>query len=135
MKKNQIRLIGERFWNTYVTRMGAAAVAAANQRPEPDFVAPISSLTIAAGRDATLQCEVEHLGQYRVAWIHVDRQTLLTIDTHVITRNERVQVRHQNYRTWQLEIRDVRLEDGGYYMCQLNTQPMKNQVGYLDVNK
>ncbi|UYV80558.1 hypothetical protein LAZ67_19000603, partial [Cordylochernes scorpioides] len=64
----------------------------------------------------------------KVAWIHVDRQTLLTLHTHVITHNPRVSVSHTNHRTWVLEIKQVQFEDKGYYMCQINTQPMKSQV-------
>lgn len=36
-------------------------------------------------------------------------------------------------RIWQLRIRNVRKEDRGWYMCQLNTDPMKSQTGYLNV--
>ncbi|KAH6938246.1 hypothetical protein HPB50_008293 [Hyalomma asiaticum] len=69
----------------------------------------------------------------KVAWLNVDKQTLLALHTHVIVRNERIRVSHAGHRVWQLEIRDVRPDDTGYYMCQVNTRPMKNQVGYLNV--
>ncbi|KAH9369491.1 hypothetical protein HPB48_014329 [Haemaphysalis longicornis] len=69
----------------------------------------------------------------KVAWLNVDKQTLLALHTHVIVQNERIRVSHGSLRVWQLEIRDVRPEDTGYYMCQVNTRPMKNQVGYLNV--
>ncbi|CAD6999237.1 unnamed protein product [Ceratitis capitata] len=36
-------------------------------------------------------------------------------------------------RAWILKIRDVKESDKGWYMCQINTDPMKSQVGYLDV--
>lgn len=36
-------------------------------------------------------------------------------------------------RSWVLRIKDVKETDKGWYMCQINTDPMKNQVGYLDV--
>lgn len=32
----------------------------------PAFASPISSLTVAKGRDATLKCVVDNLGDYRV---------------------------------------------------------------------
>lgn len=106
---------------------------AKGQSSMPAFASPISSLTVAKGRDATLKCVVDNLGDYRVAWIHVDRQTLLTIHTHVITRNKRVSVSHHNFRTWLLHLKNVQQEDSGYYMCQINTQPMISQVGYLEI--
>ncbi|XP_071034783.1 lachesin isoform X2 [Parasteatoda tepidariorum] len=99
----------------------------------PTFAGPVSSLTVAKGRDATMKCVVDHLGDYRVAWVHVDKQTLLTIHTHVITRNKRVSVSHYNFRTWLLHLKSVEPEDSGYYMCQVNTQPMISQVGYLEI--
>ncbi|GFV53015.1 lachesin [Trichonephila clavipes] len=99
----------------------------------PTFAGPVTSLTVAKGRDATLKCVVDNLGDYRVAWVHVDKQTLLTIHTHVITRNKRVSVSHYNFRTWLLHLKYVEPEDSGYYMCQVNTQPMISQVGYLEI--
>jgi hypothetical protein len=69
----------------------------------------------------------------QVAWLRVDTQTILTIATHVITKNHRIGVSHSDHRTWYLQIRDVRESDRGWYMCQINTDPMKSQVGYLEV--
>nr|CAD7452202.1 unnamed protein product [Timema tahoe] len=68
-----------------------------------------------------------------VAWLRVDTQTILTIASHVITKNHRIGVTHSDHRTWYLHIRDVREKDRGWYMCQINTDPMKSQVGYLEV--
>jgi len=69
----------------------------------------------------------------QVAWLRVDTQTILTIATHVITKNHRIGVSNSDHRTWYLQIRDVRETDRGWYMCQINTDPMKSQVGYLEV--
>ncbi|XP_036322565.1 lachesin isoform X2 [Rhagoletis pomonella] len=68
-----------------------------------------------------------------LAWLRVDTQTILSIQNHVITKNHRIGVSHTEHRIWQLRIRDVREADRGWYMCQINTDPMKSQVGYLDV--
>ncbi|GFG32123.1 hypothetical protein Cfor_12278, partial [Coptotermes formosanus] len=68
-----------------------------------------------------------------VAWLRVDTQTILTIASHVITKNHRIGVTHSDHRTWYLHIRDIRESDRGWYMCQINTDPMKSQVGYLEV--
>ncbi|RVE47430.1 hypothetical protein evm_007940 [Chilo suppressalis] len=35
--------------------------------------------------------------------------------------------------TWLLHVSQVQQEDRGYYMCQVNTNPMISQVGYLQV--
>ncbi|KAG1674992.1 Lachesin [Nymphon striatum] len=100
---------------------------------KPQFRDRIPNLTVTVGKDATLYCTVDNLGDYKVGWIHVDKQTILTIHTHVITHNKRFSVTHQGKRRWMLHIQDVQEEDRGYYMCQINTVPMISQVGYLDV--
>ena len=33
-----------------------------------------------------LSCHVSHLGSYKVAWVRVDTQTILTIHNSIITR-------------------------------------------------
>ncbi|KAK6626599.1 hypothetical protein RUM44_009073 [Polyplax serrata] len=69
----------------------------------------------------------------KVAWLRVDTQTILTIANHVITKNHRIGVTHRDRRTWFLHIKEVRESDRGWYMCQINTDPMKSQVGYIEI--
>lgn len=69
----------------------------------------------------------------QVAWIHIDRQMILTIDRHVISRVPRFSVSHDSQQTWSLHVKNAEAEDRGYYMCQVNTNPMISQVGYLQV--
>nr|XP_034186692.1 limbic system-associated membrane protein-like isoform X1 [Osmia lignaria] len=105
-------------------------------RPElvdPNFKEPIANVTASVGREAILSCLVQDLAGYKVAWLRVDTQTILTIATHVITKNHRIAVSHSDHRTWFLHIREVRESDRGWYMCQINTDPMKSQIGYLEV--
>lgn len=52
----------------------------------------------------------------QIAWLRVDTQTILTIQTHVITKNHRMIVTHAEKRAWQLKIRDVKESDKGWYM-------------------
>ncbi|KYM77391.1 Lachesin [Atta colombica] len=73
---------------------------------------------------------LEHVG---VAWIHVGRQMLLTIHKHVVVKVPRFSVSHDNQKTWLLHINSVQQDDRGYYMCQVNTNPMISQVGFLQV--
>jgi neurotrimin len=63
-----------------------------------------------------------------VAWIKADAKAILAIHEHVITNNARLSVTHNDYNTWTLVIRSVKMEDRGQYMCQVNTDPMKMQV-------
>ncbi|XP_076354582.1 lachesin-like isoform X1 [Tachypleus tridentatus] len=100
---------------------------------EPEFAEPVRNMTVAVGRAAQLLCVVDNLGTYRVAWLRVESKTILTIHQNVITRNYRVNLSHSDHKNWILHIRDVQESDRGGYMCQINTVPMKSQVGYLDV--
>lgn len=70
---------------------------------------------------------------HQVAWMHFEQSAILTVHNHVITRNPRVSVTHDKHRTWFLHISDVREEDRGRYMCQINTVTAKTQFGYLHV--
>uniref|UniRef100_A0A182FIH1 Ig-like domain-containing protein n=1 Tax=Anopheles albimanus TaxID=7167 RepID=A0A182FIH1_ANOAL len=99
----------------------------------PDFSEPIVNISVAIGRDATFTCHVRHLGGYRVGWLKADTKAIQAIHEHVITHNPRVTVSHADQNTWNLHIKSVTEEDRGGYMCQLNTDPMKSQIGYLDV--
>lgn len=69
----------------------------------------------------------------QVAWLRVDTQTILTISNHVITKNHRIAVTHIGHRTWSLHIKYTRQSDSGWYMCQVNTDPMSSIVGFLEV--
>ncbi|XP_015113468.1 protein amalgam [Diachasma alloeum] len=99
----------------------------------PRFGKPLNNLTVSVGREAIFTCIVESLGPYKVAWLRVDTQTILTIASHVITKNHRISVTHSGHRTWSLHIRDTRETDRGWYMCQVNTDPMSSNTGFLEV--
>lgn len=63
-----------------------------------------------------------------------DDQTILSLHTRVITHNPRISVTHDdNLHTWQLHIRQLKESDRGCYMCQINTNAMKKQLGCVDV--
>ncbi|VVC96077.1 unnamed protein product [Leptidea sinapis] len=98
----------------------------------PRFVGPGSNVTVAVGRDAVFTCSVDNLQTFKVAWLRVDTQTVLTIAAHVITKNHRISVIHGD-GTWTLVLRDVTPADGGSYMCQVNTEPMMSQLHELHV--
>ncbi|XP_050436050.1 neurotrimin-like [Adelges cooleyi] len=99
----------------------------------PNFGDRMDNLTVTVGRDAILECVVESLSTFKVAWLRVDTQTILSIQSHVVTKNDRIVITQTDRRVWRLHIRNVRPSDRGFYMCQINTDPMKNQIAYLDV--
>ncbi|XP_015183590.1 PREDICTED: opioid-binding protein/cell adhesion molecule homolog isoform X1 [Polistes dominula] len=113
--------------------LAAFLVGVRTELVDPKFKEPIVNVTTPVGREAMLSCIVQDLAGYKVAWLRVDTQTILTIANHVITKNHRISVSHSDHRTWFLHIREVRESDRGWYMCQINTDPMKSQIGYLEV--
>ncbi|XP_037082484.1 limbic system-associated membrane protein-like [Pollicipes pollicipes] len=99
----------------------------------PRFVGTVQNVTVQKGREAVLSCAVENLRTYKVAWVRVDTQTILTIHRTVITRNARVTLTHGGRARWHLHIAQATEDDRGLYMCQINTDPMIAQTGYLQV--
>ncbi|UYV78504.1 hypothetical protein LAZ67_16001802 [Cordylochernes scorpioides] len=100
---------------------------------EPWFEGPVQNVTVAQGRDAQLSCTINNLGTYRAAWIKMETKAILTIHRHVITRNYRISLSHSDNRHFVLHVRNVQEWDKGGYMCQVNTVPMKSEIGFLDV--
>ncbi|XP_065577071.1 lachesin-like isoform X2 [Artemia franciscana] len=100
---------------------------------EPEFEGPIENVTVPLGRDVKLPCRVKHLGSHKVAWIFLESSAILTVQTHVITRNPRISATHEEHKTWNLHISNIQENDTGRYSCQINTPIVKTQVGYLKV--
>nr|XP_023011861.1 lachesin-like [Leptinotarsa decemlineata] len=102
--------------------------------PEPpEFLAPLENHTVTQGRDVYFTCVVNHLGSYKVAWIKSDTKAILAIHTHMVAQNPRLSVTHNGHNTWKLHVSDVQKNDSGTYMCQINTDPMRSQMGNLAV--
>ncbi|XP_066158689.1 lachesin-like [Euwallacea fornicatus] len=101
--------------------------------PEPEFLAPLENHTVTQGRDIVFTCVVNHLSAYKVAWIKSDTKAILAIHTHMVAQNSRLEVTHNGHNTWKLNVHNVQKEDAGTYMCQINTDPMRSQMGILNV--
>ncbi|CAG0882453.1 unnamed protein product [Cyprideis torosa] len=100
----------------------------------PHFLSPVENGTVIVGRNATLSCSVANLGEYKVAWVHVERKMVLVVDKTVAVKIPRFGMSYDPDQTnWRLHIYKATEEDKGRYMCQLNTKPVKNQVGFLHV--
>ncbi|XP_014608379.1 PREDICTED: lachesin-like [Polistes canadensis] len=99
----------------------------------PEFLAPLENHTVIQGRDVSFTCVVNHLQTYRVAWIKSDSRAILAIHTRMVTHNPRLSVTHNGHNTWKLHISNVQKNDSGSYMCQVNTDPMRSQMGYMQV--
>ncbi|XP_069976106.1 lachesin isoform X2 [Penaeus vannamei] len=99
----------------------------------PKFTGTIPNVTVTVGREASLPCVVENIGDYTVTWMHLDRVMFLTVDDTTITLIPRFRVTREDENTWTLHIRQVTPADTGYYVCQVNMEPTINQVGYVQV--
>ncbi|XP_072749776.1 lachesin [Anoplolepis gracilipes] len=99
----------------------------------PEFLAPLENHTVIQGRDVFFTCVVNHLQSYKVAWIKSDSRAILAIHTHLVAHNNRLSVTHNGHNTWKLHVSNVQKNDSGTYMCQVNTDPMRSQMGYMEV--
>ncbi|XP_032516062.2 lachesin-like isoform X2 [Danaus plexippus] len=99
----------------------------------PRFAEPIPNVTVTVGRDALLACVVDNLRGFKVAWVRMDTQTILSIHHNIITQNKRISLSYNDHRSWYLHIKNVQEVDRGWYMCQVNTDPMRSRKGYLQV--
>jgi len=114
----------------------------------PRFLGSIPNITVTKGDNVSVPCVIENLGTFRMAWLKLHSQTILTIHNHIITKNMRIglSIDLQSLETpckkgkvetsitmYTLHITSVQENDGGFYMCQMNTDPMKGQWGYLKV--
>ncbi|XP_076620571.1 lachesin isoform X2 [Colletes latitarsis] len=112
----------------------------------PSFTKPIGNVTAAIGKEAILPCTIRNLGKYKVGWLRMEDQTILSMDQRTVTHSLRFLVTVENAKTKnqsqskdeeeatsRLHIRQLREADRGCYMCQLNTNPMLSQLGCVDV--
>uniref|UniRef100_A0A6P6Y241 Lachesin-like n=1 Tax=Dermatophagoides pteronyssinus TaxID=6956 RepID=A0A6P6Y241_DERPT len=99
-----------------------------------DWPNTMKNITVTVGRDATFECVFPKLKDFRLVWFHQDHHVLLATHDTVISKNGRISVRSHANTTFYLTIHDVQEKDRGFYMCQVNTKPMRIQIGYLEVN-
>lgn len=100
---------------------------------QPEFLALLENHTVIQGRDVSFTCVVNHLQSYKVAWMKSDSKAILAIHTHMVAQNPRLSVTHNGHNTWKLHVTNVQPNDSGTYMCQVNTDPMRSQIGYMKV--
>lgn len=75
----------------------------------PRFAEPIANVTVSIGRDALLACVVENLKGYKVAWVRVDTQTILSIHHNVISQNNRISLTYNDHRSVSIRRRYLHL--------------------------
>ncbi|XP_024872805.1 neurotrimin isoform X6 [Temnothorax curvispinosus] len=126
-------LLGQTSGHHHGTQDASLSDSYNNNSELPRFAEEIQNVTVSVGRDALLACVVDNLRHYKVAWVRVDTQTILSIHQNVITQNPRITLSYNDHRSWYLHIKEVQEVDRGWYMCQVNTDPMKSRQGYVQV--
>ncbi|XP_065559794.1 protein amalgam-like isoform X2 [Artemia franciscana] len=106
----------------------------------PSFLPSRDNYTVSVGKDVTFTCNVQNVGDHKVAWIRMSDKTVLSIHGHVFPKDSRLQVppfTEPNYMSsissWPLTIKGVTTADSGSYMCQLSTTPTLSQTSHLTV--
>jgi len=118
--------------------MEALVVSTPAMSGEPS-VAVSSFVNVSLGRTARLRCETFNVPNVSVSWIRHREGfdlNLLTVNDLVYTQDSRVSIHVSTDQTeWELEIREIREDDGGEYQCQVNTNPLSQLVATLSVIK
>lgn len=91
-----------------------------------------SNITAIAGETANLPCAVERKGEYMVIWLNT-KITVISRDDSRFIDDSRISVERPKTKDWNLMIREVRYNDSGKYMCQMNTSPVQVKNVYLFV--
>uniref|UniRef100_A0A914V4X2 Ig-like domain-containing protein n=1 Tax=Plectus sambesii TaxID=2011161 RepID=A0A914V4X2_9BILA len=107
---------------------------ACSRFPGPLFVEPyMENITAVKGTDVLFTCRVANLGRNMVAFLRADDPPrLIAYDEKVFRQRHKYEVHPRvNNDHWVLKIKNVHERDIGGYMCQVNTEPMIVQVGYL----
>ena len=68
-----------------------------------------------------------------MAWIKVETQSILSMDQRVITHDSRISMIEREGDWFQLKIKDLTPSDQGWYLCQINTDPMVSERAFLEV--
>ncbi|XP_074102946.1 protein amalgam [Cotesia typhae] len=61
----------------------------------PAFVRPVGNQTAAIGREAVFSCYVRNIGKFKVGWLRASDQTVLSLDTRIVTHNNRIAVSYE----------------------------------------
>jgi hypothetical protein len=61
----------------------------------------------------------------------MERSAILTVQNHVITRNPRISVSHDQHHTWNLHISSIQESDRGGYMSVFILKPYHLSLLFL----
>ncbi|CAG0882616.1 unnamed protein product [Darwinula stevensoni] len=79
-----------------------------------------TTVLMAVGRTAVLNCRVRNLGQNTLSWVRKKDYAILTSGRYVYSNDKRINMLHQDGSDeWPLQIKFVNVTDNGTYVCQV----------------
>ncbi|KPM06658.1 lachesin-like protein 2 [Sarcoptes scabiei] len=58
---------------------------------------------------------------------------LISIQNQIVSKDSRFRVWNNNQKQWFLHIKQTKSSDKGFYMCQINTEPLISRSAFLDI--
>ncbi|XP_069186838.1 zwei Ig domain protein zig-8-like [Procambarus clarkii] len=90
----------------------------------PVFVESPANVTVSEGAHAFLPCRVANLGDRSVTWMRRRNLHIITAGLLTYSPDDRYRVLHPgNTDEWTLHIKYAQPGDGGWYECQVNSDP------------
>ncbi|XP_064122841.1 uncharacterized protein LOC135227010 isoform X2 [Macrobrachium nipponense] len=90
----------------------------------PQFGETESTVSVSAGKTASLPCVVHHLSDKSVTWLRRRDLHILTVGLQTYSADDRFKVIHrEGSDEWTLLVRYAQPRDAGIYDCQINTDP------------
>jgi hypothetical protein len=93
----------------------------------PTFDVEKVNVTVVVGQTALLPCSIDYLSNHKVAWLDQNSFPLTYEDRRVID-DSRFSLVRPHVKEWNLQIREVKLDDDGEYRCTVNTDPIRHKI-------
>jgi hypothetical protein len=93
----------------------------------------IINVTAILGQSAFLPCVVRNIGTYNILWLRVRDGDVLAFDDMLITQDPRFKLIKKSRNESNLLIQNVKLNDVGEYLCQINTEKTKSKTVHLNI--
>ena len=103
------------------------------------------NVTALVGRNISLDCPIQERGNNKVrsaisiiilwkkvylqvAWIKQNSRKIISLHGELVTQSNRYAIYKKNVDSVSLVVTNVKLDDAGTYICQVNSNPMVNLV-------